>query len=219
VEVRAISSGISFESFNPTGNVDAIRKKYSIPAKPILLYVGRLDPEKHIEEILKAVAIAAQTHDFCFVVVGKGTSKITLMKQAKQLGINDKVIFTGYVPDEDIPALYKASRCFIIASIAELLSLSTIQGMASGLPVIAVQAGALVELVSQGENGYLFHEGDIRAIAQYIINIVSDEVLFRNMSKRSLEIVQSHDIRKTLKDFENLYMEQAAPRFNLVENI
>jgi glycosyltransferase involved in cell wall biosynthesis len=153
------------------------------------------------------------------VVVGKGTSKITLMKQAKQLGINDKVIFTGYVPDEDIPALYKASRCFIIASIAELLSLSTIQGMASGLPVIAVQVGALVELVSQGENGYLFQEGDIRSIAQYIINIVSDEVLFRNMSKRSLEIVQSHDIRKTLKDFENLYMEQAAPRFNLVENM
>jgi 1,2-diacylglycerol 3-alpha-glucosyltransferase len=209
VNVLAISSGISLETFNTSGDTSNIKKKYFIPDKPILLYVGRLDPEKHIEEILQAVAIAAKKVDFCFVVVGKGTSKTTLEKLAGQLGIINNVIFTGFVPDGDLPYFYKLSRCFIIASIAELLSLSTLQGMASGLPVIAVNAGALGELVKDKMNGYLFHEGDIPAIAQHIEDIITYDDLFRKMSKKSLEYVQQHDIYKTLESFEELYRVQA----------
>ncbi|MFI5187086.1 MAG: glycosyltransferase [Chitinophagales bacterium] len=205
VDVIAISSGISLESFNPAGSTHLIKEKYSIPDKPILLYVGRLDPEKHIEEILQAVAKAIKKIDFCFVVVGKGIRKTALEKLTHQLGIADNVIFTGFVPDEDLPYFYKLSRCFIIASIAELLSLATLQAMASGLPVIAVNAGALVELVNDNMNGYLFREGDITAIVQYIENIMTDDELYRRMGEKSLEYIQQHDLYKTLGSFEKLY--------------
>src|ERR1039457_4612851 len=160
VDVIAISSGIRMQIFNPSGDTREIKKKYSIPDKPILLYVGRLDPEKHMEEILHAVAIAIKNVDFCFVIVGKGTSKIALEKLTQQLEITNNVIFAGFVPDDDLPYFYKMGRCFIIASIAELLSLGALQAMASGLPVIAVNAGALSELVRDKVNG-LFEEGDI----------------------------------------------------------
>ena len=209
VDVIAISSGISLEIFNPSGDTREIKQKYFIPDKPILLYVGRLDPEKHMEEILQAVAIAVKKIDFRFVVVGKGTSKNTLEKLTQQLGITDKVIFTGFVPDEDLPYFYKLGRCYIIASIAELLSLTTLQAMASGLPIIAVNAGALGELVKDKMNGYLYKEGDIPAIAQHIEDIITQDDLYTKMSEKSLEYVQQHDIYKTLESFEKLYQGQA----------
>ena len=208
VKTIDISSGISLTDFNPLGDTREIKERYSLPDKPILLYVGRLDPEKHIEEILQAVALVGKKIDFCFVVVGKGTSKIPLEKLTNQLGIKDKVIFTGFVSDEDLPYFYKLSRCFIIASIAELLSLTTLQAMASGLPVISVNAGALVELVKDKMNGYLYEEGDIPVIAQSIENIITHDDVYTKMSEKSLEYVQQHDINKTLESFEKLYQDQ-----------
>ncbi|HEY5461659.1 MAG TPA: glycosyltransferase [Hanamia sp.] len=208
VKVIAISSGISLTDFNPFGDTREIKERYSLPDKPILLYVGRLDPEKHIEEILQAVALVVKKIDFCFIVVGKGTSKIPLEKLTNQLSITDKVIFTGFVPDEDLPYFYKLSRCFIIASIAELLSLSTLQAMASGLPVISVNAGALVELVKDKMNGYLYEEDDVPALVQSIEDIIIHNDVYTKMSKKSLEYVQQHDINKTLESFEKLYQDQ-----------
>lgn len=205
VDVLAISNGISLEKFNPSGDIHEIKSKYAIPDKPVLLYAGRLDPEKHIEEILKAVAIALTKIDFTFVIVGRGTRKKVLEQLTQQLGITDKVIFTGFVPDEELPCFYRLSKCFIIASTAELLSLVTLQAMASGLPIIAVNAGALSELVRHGANGFLYREGDIPSIIRFIQTIFADEELRRKMSIKSLEYARPHDIYKTLQSFEKLY--------------
>ena len=133
---------------------------------------------------------------------------MSLEQLTQKLGISSNVIFTGFVPDEDLPYFYKLSRCFIIASIAELLSLVTLQAMASALPVIAVKAGALVELVKHGVNGYLFAEGDIPAITAQIEDIITNDDHYREMRKKSLEFIQQHDINKTLESFEQLYQMQ-----------
>jgi 1,2-diacylglycerol 3-alpha-glucosyltransferase len=205
VDVVSISSGVDLAKFNPHGNSNKIREAYSIPDKPILLFVGRIDPEKHIEEILQAVALAVQKIDFCFVVVGRGIKKTYLENLAKELDIADNVIFTGFVPDKDLPDFYKISRCFIIASIAELLSLATLQAMASGLPIIAVNAGALGELVHDKINGYLFNSNDIHTIVESITNIITRDDLYRKMGEKSLQQVQQHDIRQTVDSFERIY--------------
>jgi len=205
VEVLSISSGIDLSIFNTNGDPTYIRKKYAIPDKPILLFVGRVDPEKHLEEVIHAVSLAVKAIDFCFVVVGKGISKASLENLAKQLGIADSIIFTGFVPEKDLPFFYKLSRCFIIASIAELLSLAALQAMASGLPVIAANACALSELVQEGVNGYLFEPGDIRKIVQSIYNIMEQDELYRSMREKNLEFIEKHDIHKVADSFERLY--------------
>ncbi|MEO6820538.1 MAG: glycosyltransferase [Ginsengibacter sp.] len=209
VETIAISSGIDLEKFTPFGDTKNIKEKYNIPDKPILLYAGRIDPEKHIEEILQAVAIASKRIDFCFIIVGKGISKKSLEEMVDELGINKNVIFTGFVPNEDLPYFFKLSRCFVIASIAELLSLVTLQAMASGLPIIAVKAGALVELVKNNENGYLYNEGDLQSLVQYIENILTNDIHYEEMGKKSLEMIQQHDINNTLQSFEKIYQTYA----------
>jgi glycosyltransferase involved in cell wall biosynthesis len=205
IEVMAVSSGIDLEKFNPFGDTGPIREKYSLSDKRVLLYVGRLDPEKRLEDVLQAVALAVKKVDFYFVVVGKGVRKKALEELAKKLHIEDKVIFTGFVSDEDLPFFYKLSRCFIIASVAELLSLATLQAMASGLPIIAANAGALVELVEDKINGFLFEPGDINAMVQHICEIIINDCLFWKMSEKSLEFVHKHDIQKALLSFEKIY--------------
>jgi glycosyltransferase involved in cell wall biosynthesis len=200
-KVMAISSGIDLKQYRPSGNEKAIRKKYGIPDKPVLLYVGRLDPEKHIHEILQAFAIAVIKIDGCCVITGKGLERSALGQLSIKLGIQDNVIFTGFVAEEDLPVLYQLSRCFIIASTAELLSLATLQAMACRLPVIAVNAGALPELVQDDVNGYLFNEGDIETMSDSISRIFTNDDLFRSMGDRSLEFAMKHDISITLQSF------------------
>ena len=205
VGVVAITSGIDLRDFNPNGNPGNIRKKYNIPNKPVLLFVGRLDPEKRIEEILQAVAVIAKKLDVCFVVVGKGLRKKALELLAEELGISNHVIFTGFVPEEDLPFFYKLSHCFIIASTAELLSLATLQAMASGLPIIAANAGALPELVEEKINGYLFNTNDIKKLTQAISDILLKKEMYEGMSENSLEKATKHDIHYTVETFERLY--------------
>jgi glycosyltransferase involved in cell wall biosynthesis len=209
--VQTVSSGIDIDSFTPAGSGDWVREKFDIPDKPVLLFVGRLDPEKKIEETIRAVAVALSRIDFCFVIVGKGIKKTFLEKQVKELGIQDHVIFTGFVTDIELPYLYRLSNCFIISSTAELLSLGALQGMAAGLPVIAVNAGALSELIQPGENGFLYSSGDISALAGQICDILGNKLLAKKMSEKSSAAALKHEISSTVLSFEKIYLELAEP--------
>jgi 1,2-diacylglycerol 3-alpha-glucosyltransferase len=204
-EVVAVSSGIDLQLFAPSGANGQIRSRYGIPDKPVLLFVGRLDPEKKLEDVLEAAAMALKKFDFCLVIVGKGICKQALENRATTLGIRENVIFTGFVPEEDLPMIYHISHCFIIASIAELLSLATLQAMASGLPVVAVRAGALEELVHDRENGLLFDAGDIDFMALCIVKIMRSPATYRQMGARSLAYSRQHDIHECMNAFENIY--------------
>jgi 1,2-diacylglycerol 3-alpha-glucosyltransferase len=204
VDVLPISNGIDLTEFTTAADSTSIRIKYGIPAKPVLLYVGRLDPEKHIDEVLRAVA-TLNSDKFCFVITGKGTIKASLEKLVAKLGIEDKVVLTGFVSNEDLPQLYRLSTCYVTASVAELQSIATMEAMASGLPVIAANAGALAELVHDGENGFLFNPGDTNTLAKCIDTIFSNDILYHQMKNNSLEIIQTHDIRNSVSSFENIY--------------
>lgn len=219
VDVIPVSNGVNLDVFNPAGDTKSIREKYGIPVGPVLLYAGRLDPEKHVEEILRAVAEAVKIVDFRLVIVGKGTIRNKLEKLTRHLGITGKVIFTGFVPDEELPYFYKLSHCFIIASTAELLSLVTLQAMACGLPVIAVNAGALTELVKNRVNGFLYNGGDMAAIVRDIREVMLDDELRSRMGEKSLQIARQHDINKIVDSFEGLYYQVVHEKRVLVHDI
>jgi glycosyltransferase involved in cell wall biosynthesis len=124
---------------------------------------------------------------------------------ADELGISGHVTFAGFVPDIDLPNLYCITDAFIIAGIAELQSIVTMEAMASGLPVVGVNAVALPELIHDGENGFLFENGDIKSLAEKMTKILSDESLRKQMGVKSLEIIAKHDIHKIIDEFEALY--------------
>lgn len=203
--IRAISNGIDLERFNPTRNGDYLLARYKIPRKPILLYVGRLDKEKNLDLVIKASALAFKHVDFHLVIAGTGAEKNKLIKLADSLGVRSRITFTGFVPDEDLPNLYVIAKCFVSAGTAELQSIVTMEAMATGLPIIAVNAVALPELVINGRNGFLFEPDDDKALAQHIERIFSDEPLRKRMGEESLNIIAEHDISKTINAFEEIY--------------
>lgn len=205
--IKIISNGINLERFSPTIDADNLKTEFLIPNKPSCIYVGRLDKEKNIDQIIKAYKIVLAKIDAHLILVGDGVEKERLKKLAKDLEIENNITFTGFVDDEKLPAAYRMADCFVIAGIAELQSIVTLEAMASGLPVIAADAIALPELAQPNINGFLFQPNDIKTLANNIIKILSDKNLRENMSKNSLAIVQNHDIRKILEQMESTYQE------------
>lgn len=203
--VIPLSCGIDLVRFNSKNNGDYLRERFSIPPVSVLLTVGRLAPEKNVDLILKALALLPRESKIHLVVVGGGMQKNNLKKLAGELGITDKVTFTGFLPDEDMAAMYTLAHVFVTAGEVELQSLVTMEAMATALPVIAIRALALPELVHHEENGFLFELGGTEQLASYIKKLFDDSELHQQMSQKSLGIIATHDITKTITAFEKLY--------------
>jgi 1,2-diacylglycerol 3-alpha-glucosyltransferase len=204
-ELPAVSNGIDLARFNPGNDGTPARLTYNLPEKPTLLFVGRLDKEKNVDVVLRAVALARQKADFHFVAAGSGVERTKLQKLAENLGIAEHVTFPGFVPDELLPSLYAAADCFINAGIAELQCIVAMEAMATGLPIIGANAVALPELIHHGHNGYLFEPGNVTELASRIAEMFNDGAKRATMGQKSLEIIADHDINKTLEAFEEFY--------------
>jgi 1,2-diacylglycerol 3-alpha-glucosyltransferase len=207
-DVMPISCGIDLERFNPTNDGSYLRQSFAIPInKPVLLYVGRLDKEKRIDIILRALPGILRVTSVHLILAGTGKEKQRLEELAEKLGTHKAVTFTGFVPDKDLQNIYRIADLFVTAGIAELQSIVTMEAMASGLPVVAVNAMALPELVHDGENGYLFSDGDSQMLAEKVIAILSNQTMRAQMSKKSLEIIKDHDIHRIIEKYESIYRE------------
>ena len=197
--VLAISCGIDASRFaneTPTSNKN-----------PRFLFLGRLDDEKRIHVLLQAVAKLTEHPSVIVELVGDGGERENLARLADELGIADRVIFTGHITDQELPKAYERCTAFVMPSIAELQSIATMEAMASGRPVIAADAMALPHLVHDGDNGYLFPPDDADALAERLRRILNaDQQELNRMSENSLHLIQSHDIERTIRIFENLYV-------------
>lgn len=208
-KVIPISCGLDLAKFRKLnfapGERENFLEKYGIPDKPILLYLGRLDKEKEVDLIIRALPAAFAKADFHFVAAGKGEHMEDLKELAAELKIEKNITFTGFVPDDDLAAIYSIADCFVIACVFELQSIVTMQAMAAGLPVIAVDAMALPELAHHGENGFLFKPHDPHDLSKYLSLMMSDKALRQKMSAASLVIIEKHDMINTIKSFEDIY--------------
>ena len=207
VPMEAVSNGIDLRRFTPSAPSKDIYKKFNLPTdKPIVSYIGRLDAEKHLPVLLRAFErIREALPDTHLLIVGDGTERINLEAKARDLGFGDDVTFTGRVSDEDLVELHKVGTVYCMPSPAELQSIATLEAMASGQPIVAVDAGALKELCQDQRNGYLCEQDDDLMVADGLTAILSDPKLRAKMSKESLAIADTHDLQTTLNRFEEIY--------------
>ena len=207
-DIVPISCGVDLERFKPTNDGLYLKQRFGIPnSKPVLLYVGRLDKEKRIDVILRSLPNVLRVSSVHLVLAGIGREKQQLEQSTRKLGIQEAVTFTGFIPDRDLQNIYRIADLFVIAGIAELQSIVTMEAMASGLPVVAVNAMALPELVHDGENGYLFAAGDSQMLADKVTAILGDQTMRAQMSRRSLDIIKDHDINRVVEKYESIYNE------------
>ncbi len=197
-EVLAISCGIDATLFHP--HYEQVHRD-----RPVVLYVGRLEREKRLPVVLDAFAMVLRERKAHLMLVGVGNCRDALERQVVRLGIRKDVTFTGFVADVLLPDLYRKADVFVMASVAELQSIATMEAMASGLPVIAADAMALPELVHDGENGYLFPPDDASALAERLNRVLDDPTLRARMGKESLNIIRVHRPEQTVAQFEEVY--------------
>jgi glycosyltransferase involved in cell wall biosynthesis len=176
--------------------------------KPTILFVGRLDAEKNVHELLKAAAVLPP--DVHVELVGDGSERHRLAALAAQLGIAERVRFHGFVPDEELVRAYRRCDVFCMPGTAELQSLATMEAMAAGKPVVAANAMALPHLVRPGRNGWLYPPGDVTELARLIADILTDEQTTTAMGKASLELIAAHDLGSTVDQFERVYLDITA---------
>ena len=207
--IEAVSNGIDLAHFKPGTPDDSLYDRFGLEKNvPTVSYVGRLDAEKHLPVLVKAFAqVKEELPSAQLLIVGDGTERVALASLADSLGLTQSVTLTGRVSDEDLCALHQVGTVFCMPSPAELQSIATLEAMASGQPVVAVDAGALAELCQDGRNGYLCTQDDEDGIANALVRILSDKARRQKMSEESLKIAGTHDLQSTLTTFEGIYTE------------
>lgn len=195
--VHAISCGIDAHKYAPNWEPRTENR---------ILFVGRVTGEKQIDVLLRATALLPAELDAKVEIVGGGDQMKNLQQLAAELGLADRVTFTGYVTDEELREAYHRASVLAMPSIAELQSIVTMEAMASALPVVAANAMALPHLVHDGENGYLFEPGNAEDLAEKlraVLEAPAEE--YRALKEESVRLIAPHDIQTTLSTFESLY--------------
>ena len=196
--VYAISGGVDIKRFAKIPPADQSSKE--------LLYVGRLDREKHVYVALAAIAKLPQDSGITLTLVGGGSQASELEQLALELGVNDRVHFAGELDDPGLFRVLKGASAFLMPSAQELQSMATLEAMAAGKPVIAANAMALPSLVQDGKNGFLFEPDSPNDLAQKIEELFAlDSKDFNGFGVTSRKIAETHNLSSTIATFERLY--------------
>ncbi len=207
IPVRAISNGVDTHRFCPDPKTDrlGIRRKYHLSADRVLfLYVGRLDGEKGLDTLLEAISLLPRD-DFQLAIIGQGLYGQSLEQQVQALGLEERVVFIGFVEPEYLPSLYNSTDIFVMPSPEELQSIATLEAMACGKPILAANGRALPELVESGVNGYLFQPFQPEDTARKMNQLMEEHEKWSEMGQASIARSQAHSLQNTITHYEEQY--------------
>jgi glycosyltransferase involved in cell wall biosynthesis len=157
------------------------------PGIPIVLYCGRLDPEKGILKLIESMG-RIKSREWQLDVAGDGPLLATAMGLADKTGIGDRVRFQGSIPHDRMRSLYLRCRMVVVPSmIAESFCLVGVEAMSQARPVVAFNSGGIAEWLQDGSNGYLVEHGNINMLAQKIDTLLSDPPALRRMGGNALK--------------------------------
>lgn len=171
---------------------------------PVILYSGRLAPEKHIDVIIKALAQVRKKIPATLVITGHGIAEIPLRTLAKELNMEECVRFTGFVGFERLCEFYHAADVFVIMSTAETQSLALMQAYGSALPAIVARARGLVHYTPP-ECGYLIEPGDLNALVESMERLLADANLRATMGHAGAEFVKRFTPGIIADEWEAIY--------------
>jgi len=174
----------------------------------ILVYVGRLGPEKNLPFLLRAFNGAAQAYNnLCLLIVGEGPEHENLEDRVRHMPIADRVHFTGMVDYKKIPNYLVASDIFVTASVTEVHPLSVIEAMAAGLPVLGIESPGVADTVNDGQDGFIVPEEDLAAFTAKMIRLATETELRHKMSQQARQTSELYDYHRTTQLMFELYQQ------------
>jgi glycosyltransferase involved in cell wall biosynthesis len=177
------------------------------PAHPIVIAVGRLEPEKNYELFIQAIdRIRPRFPSIECLLAGDGKRRAALASLVGSLGLGPHVVFAGV--RADIPDLLGAADVFVLSSLKEGLPVSLLEAMAAGKGIVATSVGGIPETIRDGENGFLVPSGDVEALAGGIASLLADEGLRVRLGRSAREDVErDYDLKNVVRRIESLYEE------------
>ncbi len=210
VKIRVIYLGCDkkFNQAKDSNLINKIKKKYQLPEKYILT-VGTLEPRKNLERLFEAyegLYIRYPEMEQKLIVVGaKGWKFGNVFSAVERLHLGEKVIFTDYISDEDLPFFYFGADLFVFPSLYEGFGLPPLEAMACGIPVISSSAASLPEVV--GKAAVLFDPYDVEGLSYAMEDILFNDSLKKELIRRGLEQAQKFSWEKGAHETLSLYRE------------
>jgi len=213
VPIEVIPTGVEIEKFSH-GNPEWLRRRFNIPPeRKICLFVGRLTREKNIDFLLQAFQKAKdQYQNACLVIIATGPLERELKKMVINLGLrlNEDVIFTGFLPFENLIDAYSGADLFTFASVTETQGIVLVEAMAAGLPSVVIRASGSQEMVEDGVQG-LVVDYDLGLFAGQIVRLLRDDDLRKRFSiaakNRAAELSSRAMARKLERQYHILLEE------------
>ncbi len=170
-------------------DVSYLFDKYNIPRdKKVIMYVGNLKPHKNLPRLLEAYSKMNGREDTCLVLVGKAFDSEDLTPQIKALGIEDSVIKTGIIVDNELVDFYNLADLFVFPSLYEGFGIPPLEAMACGTPVVCSNNSSLPEVV--GDAAYMFDPYDEKQIRDAMEKVLGDDSLAQSLVERGYKRVK-----------------------------
>ena len=168
----------------------------------MIISVGELNKNKNHQVIIRAIA-KLRNEKIKYVLCGQGPLETELRELAKELDVENQVKFLGF--RKDVPDLMKVADLFAFPSYREGLSLSLMEAMASGLPVVCSEIRGNTDLIEDGKGGYLVEPSDVEGFAKYIKELIEDSRLKSELGEFNLEKIEHYSIENVLCEMEEIY--------------
>jgi glycosyltransferase involved in cell wall biosynthesis len=172
---KVITHGVDFAKPAPE-KVEGVRSRYSLDGKCVLLTVNFLHPRKRIDLFLRAFQLVrAKAPETAALIVGSGPEGDRLAALARELKVEDAIIFTGFVSDEELPSYYALASVYVHTARLESFGLSVLEASSAGVPVVSVDEGGPREVVADGDTGKLV-QADPVSIANAVLSLLGDSL-------------------------------------------
>ena len=214
VHVTYEAAGETLKPVKDESQLTAIRQKYALPER-YLLYLGGFDQRKNLSALLRAFALLVNKQPVWLVVAGRLLDRDSPLfpdprRLVRELGVGEGVIFTGWVPEEDKPALYSGAMAFVFPSLYEGFGLPVVEAMACGAPVVTSNRSSLPEVV--GEGGILVEPTDAESLAEAMELLLVDDALRVELRQRALAQAARFSWRQTALETLAVYRKAAGGR-------
>jgi glycosyltransferase involved in cell wall biosynthesis len=200
-----IRAAIDLGRFRAAADGNAVRERLGVPVgPPMVTQVGNFKPQKAPLDFVRVSAAVHKTHpEAWFVMVGDGPLRENAENLARELGVADRIVFSGWW--DDVPGLLAATSVSVLTSRHEGLPCSVVESLAAGVPVVATAVDGTVEVVRSGDNGLLAPAGDIQGLAKAIDRLLVDPGLRAQMAAAAREGLEDFDRELMVKQQEDLY--------------
>jgi glycosyltransferase involved in cell wall biosynthesis len=202
--------GVDAERFHPSRRSVAMRLRLTggRPDRPLLLYVGRLALEKRVDALHP---LLGDLEHAALAIVGDGPERSRLERRFA----GTHTVFTGFLEGEDLAAAYASADVFVMPSTTETLGFVVLEAMASGVPVVAADAGGVRDLVSHGENGLLFDPRQRKTVTGLVRSVLESRLLAAHLARQGRKTAEnatwSAETSRLLRGYEEA-VDRAQPR-------